>query len=181
MKKLLLFCIFGCTLMACQNGQNQEKSIEEIEAAGKISSIIRNPKSADGKVDTVNVAKIEFEEERYDFGEIDEGGVVNHVFKFKNTGKVPLVISNARSTCGCTVPQWPKDPIAPGDNGEIAVKFNTKGKKNKQSKPVTITANTYPNQTKVFINGFVHPDPNAALNAKSTDLKPSDGKNPFEK
>ena len=160
MKKLLLAMVLGCTSLACQNG-NGEKSMEEIQSEGKISSIIRNPTTANGTVDSVNVAKMEFAETEYNFGEIDEGGVVEHIFKFTNTGKVPLVISNARSTCGCTVPEWPKEPVAPGTSGEIAVKFNTKGKKNSQTKPVTITANTYPNQTKVFLKGFVNPDPNA--------------------
>ncbi|MFT4973293.1 MAG: hypothetical protein ACI9JY_002501, partial [Saprospiraceae bacterium] len=66
------------------------------------------------------------------------------------------------------------DPVAPGEQGEVSVKFNTKGKKNQQSKPVTIIANTYPNQTKVFIKGMVNPDPNAPVKAKSTEAKPSE-------
>lgn len=169
MKKLLWAVTLSTVFFACQNNGEQEKSIEEIETAGKISSIIRNPQSADGTVDSINVAKIEFAEPTYDFGEIDEGGVVQHVFKFTNTGKVPLVISDARSTCGCTVPVWPKEPIPPGGDGEIAVKFDTKGKKNRQSKPITITANTYPNQTKVFLNGNVFPDPNAPVTEKNAD------------
>ncbi|MFT4973017.1 MAG: hypothetical protein ACI9JY_002223, partial [Saprospiraceae bacterium] len=88
MKKLLLGVVLGCTILACQNG-NSEKSIEEIQSEGKISSIIRNPTTANGTVDSVNVAKMDFEELEYNFGEIDEGGVVEHVFKFTNTGKVP--------------------------------------------------------------------------------------------
>ena len=176
MKKLLLALVLGCTVLACQNGSG-EKSIEEIQSEGKISSIIRNPQTANGKVDSVNVAKMEFAETEYNFGEIDEGGVVEHIFKFTNTGKVPLVISNARSTCGCTIPEWPKTPIAPGAEGEIEVKFNTKGKKNQQSKPVTITANTYPNQTKVFVNGFVNPDPNAPAPEKPSEGQLSETKN----
>lgn len=158
--KNLLF-LFACTFFigACQNNtaDKPEKSIEEIQSESKItnSSIVRNPVSANEPEDTVNVAKMVFEETSFDFGEVDEGDVVTHVYKFTNTGKVPLVISNARSTCGCTVPDWPKEPIAPGDGGEIEVRFNTKNKKNKQQKPVTITANTYPASTKVFLSGFV--------------------------
>lgn len=148
-------------LTACQNSQpegNAEQSLEEIKQEGPISNadMIRNPVSAES-IDTVNVAKITFEETLYDFGTIREGKIIEHTFKFTNTGKAPLIISNARSTCGCTIPKWPKDPIPPGEEGEIRVRFDSKNKKNAQNKPVTVTANTYPNTTKVFIKGFVEP------------------------
>lgn len=131
------------------------KSVEEIQTQGKISSIIRSPIQADGTLDTVNVAKMTFEETVFEFGEIPEGQVVKHIFKFKNDGKVPLVIQNAHSTCGCTVPDWPKNPIGPGDSGEIKVEFDTKSKTDFQEKPVIVTANTYPSVTKLFLKGFV--------------------------
>ena len=159
MRRILFLFTLGLFLVACQNQptSSQEKSVEEIRDESKItnSSIVRNPVSANEPTDTVNVAKISFEEESYDFGEVEAGEIVTHVYRFTNTGKVPLVISNARSTCGCTVPSWPKDPIPPGEKGEIEVRFNTKNKKAKQQKPVTITANTYPSNTKVFISGYV--------------------------
>lgn len=161
MRGIFILLVGICLFAACQNdaGSATEKSVEEIQSESKItnSSIVRNPVSANEPEDTVNVAKMVFEEESFDFGEVNEGDVVEHVYKFTNTGKVPLIINNARSTCGCTVPEWPKEPIAPGEGGEIAVRFNTKNKKNKQQKPVTITANTYPANTKVFLSGFVKP------------------------
>ncbi len=161
MKKLILAALMAVVFAACQNGveQTPEKSIDEIKSEGRISNadIIRNPVTANEPTDTVNVAKIEFAQETFNFGEVNEGDLVKHTFTFTNTGKQPLLISNARSTCGCTIPQWPKEPIAPGEQGEIRVEFNTKNKKNKQSKPVTITANTYPATTKVYLNGFVKP------------------------
>jgi hypothetical protein len=142
---------------ACTSNSGQEKSIEEIKADGKISNsdIIRNPVTADENVDTVNVAKMTFAESSFDFGEVKQGDVVEHTFTFTNTGKVPLLVSGARSTCGCTVPEWPEELIDPGKTGEILVKFDTKGKSNKQSKPVTISANTYPSTTRVTLNGYV--------------------------
>ncbi|MCB0558116.1 MAG: DUF1573 domain-containing protein [Lewinellaceae bacterium] len=157
---ILLFSLL--LAFGCNNSQPEgkgEKSLEEIKSDGPIrnADIIRNPVSADTPIDTVNVAKIAFEEESYDFGEVDEGAVVVHTFQFTNTGKAPLLISSARSTCGCTVPDWPKEPIPPGENGKIEVKFNTRGKKNKQTKPVTIVANTYPATSKIFLQGFVQP------------------------
>ncbi|MBR9921132.1 MAG: DUF1573 domain-containing protein [Bacteroidetes bacterium] len=153
----LLFLAAASLLQAC--GGDSGKQVEEVQTDGKISSIIRNPVSADGIKDTVNVAKISFEETAYDFGQVDEGEVVTKSFSFVNTGKIPLIISDARSTCGCTVPTWPQGAIPPGEGGTIEVKFNTQGKQNQQKKPVTITANTYPSETVVHINGFVRPKP----------------------
>ena len=96
-----------------------------------------------------------FEETEFDFGVIDAGEQVKHTYKFKNTGSEPLIISNAKGSCGCTVPSWPKEPIPVGGTGEIEVSFDSKGKKDKQSKRVTITANTDPVQTFLTIKGEV--------------------------
>jgi hypothetical protein len=150
---LSLFLFAG--MVACADQPEEDASIETIRADGKIASIIRNPVSANQPADTVNVAKIRFEETVYDFGNIDEGGTVRRTFRFTNTGKVPLVINNARATCGCTVPEWPKSPIGPGESGEIKVKFDTTNKKGSQNKPVTISANTYPAETKIYLKGYV--------------------------
>jgi len=84
---------------------------------------------------------ITFEESSIDFGNITQGDKVQHVFKFENTGKTPLVISNVAATCGCTVPAWPKEPIAPGQGGEIKVSFNSAGKMGKQNSVVRIYSN----------------------------------------
>lgn len=159
----LLFLLLATLALNCSNsdqpGGNNEKSLEEIKSDGPIrnADIIRSPVSANEPIDTVNVAKITFEEETFDFGEVDEGAVVEHTFHFTNTGKAPLLVSSARSTCGCTVPDWPKEPIAPGETGMLKVKFNTQGKKNQQTKPITVVANTYPATSKVFLQGFVRP------------------------
>ena len=99
---------------------------------------------------------IKFEETEFDFGTVDQGEKVTHVYKFANTGNEPLIISNAKGSCGCTVPNWPKEPIPVGGSGEIQVQFDSKGKKNKQSKKVTITANTDPGQTFLTIKGEVN-------------------------
>ena len=150
---------FGLIFVACQSGHEmgQEKSLQEIKSAGKIdnASIIRNPVSANEPTDTVNVAKFQFEVTNHNFGEVEEGEVVTYTYSFTNIGKAPLVISNARSTCGCTVPDWSKEPIDPGKKGSIEVRFNTKGKKEKQRKPIYITANTYPAKTEIYLEGFV--------------------------
>lgn len=160
MKKRMLktLGLLGLALLfSCQaEPGTSDRMVEEIKTEGKISSIIRNPINADGTVDSVNVAKFDFEETVFDFGEVDEGAVIKHEFKFVNSGKVPLVIENAHSTCGCTIPEWPKELIEPGKGAVIKVEFNTKGKLDFQEKPIIITANTFPNETKLFIKGIVH-------------------------
>lgn len=102
---------------------------------------------------------IRYDSDRYEFGVVDEGDVVKHVFKFTNTGKEPLVISNAKGSCGCTVPTWPHEPVPPGGTGEIKVEFNTKGKPGNQSKRVTVTANTIPTDTYIEVTGEVRGKP----------------------
>jgi len=98
---------------------------------------------------------ITFEDFEFDFGEAQEGERITHIFKFTNTGEIPLVITNAKGSCGCTVPYFPKDPIFPGESSEIEVEFNTKGKRGMQSKRITLTANTDPATTFLTIKGEV--------------------------
>lgn len=98
---------------------------------------------------------ISFAQELHDFGTIKDGDVVEHVFSFVNEGEAPLIISDAKATCGCTVPEWPRQPIGVGDSGEIKVRFNSKGKPGVQNKTVTLTANTWPTTTRVRIKANV--------------------------
>ena len=107
------------------------------------------------EVDPAKAATLVLEEQEFDFGTLEEGEKVEHIFKFTNTSNNPLTISNARGSCGCTVPEWPKEPIAPGEKGEIKVKFDSKGKKGVQSKTVTLTANTIPGNTTLTIKSDV--------------------------
>jgi hypothetical protein len=71
-----------------------------------------------------------------------------------------LLIADARATCGCTVPEWPKNTIEPGESNEIIVEFDTKGKTYEQNRPISIIANTFPRQTDIFITGHVEPSNN---------------------
>jgi len=86
--------------------------------------------------------KMDFETKEIDFGTHNEGEILDTVFKFKNTGEAPLVITNVKTSCGCTTPYWPKKPIQPGETDEIKVRFNTNHKPGKQTKTITIHANT---------------------------------------
>ena len=161
MKFNIVFCFLCYLIVACNPsaGLDDKPSKDKKEGFSK-SDIIRMPVSANEPIDTTLVAKIDFEETTFDFGTVLEGKPVDHIFKFKNTGKVPLLISDAKATCGCTVPSFPADPIPPGQSGEISVKFNTAGKKLDQNKPVSIFANTFPAKTVIWMKGYVHPNPN---------------------
>ncbi|PSL07831.1 DUF1573 domain-containing protein [Cecembia rubra] len=86
-------------------------------------------------------AIIDFKEKSIDFGNITQGDRVEHTFVFTNTGDAPLVISNVAVTCGCTAPNWPKQPIAPGATGELKVVFNSAGKMGQQNSVVRIYSN----------------------------------------
>lgn len=102
-------------------------------------------------------AILEFEETSYDFGSIEEGTIVSQVFTFTNTSDEPLILIDAKGSCGCTVPQWPREPILPGETASLTVEFNSKNKRGKRSQKVTLTANTQPPQTFLYLTGEVIP------------------------
>lgn len=149
MKKLLYLLIFASGFIACK--QESEKLEDKLTNA----DLIRNPVTASGKTDTTKVAKIKFEETDFDFGLIREGSEVMHEFKFTNVGKEVLLIRDARSSCGCTVPEWPEDPIPPGGTGSIKVRFDSSNRKGTVDKEVNIIANTNPFMTNLYITGKV--------------------------
>lgn len=106
-----------------------------------------------------NGAQISFEKETHDYGTIKNGANGTCTFEFKNTGNAPLILSNAKGSCGCTVPTWPKEPIAPGATGVISVKYDTK-RQGAINKSVTITSNATNEPNKVIrIKGTVLPAP----------------------
>ena len=123
------------------------------------SSMIHIPVDENGKIDETKVAKIEFDTIVYYFGTVKEGDLVKKNFQFTNTGPVSLILYDAKSSCGCTVPEIPKEPIPPGEKGILGVTFNTIDKAGKQSKTVTVTANTVPSQTQIILRGEVTPKP----------------------
>lgn len=117
------------------------------------------------QVDPEIAAEFSFEKESHDFGTIDEGTMAKYDFEFTNTGKSPLIITNAQGSCGCTVPQWPREPIAPGETGKIHVEFNSSGRPGNQTKQVTLSANTIPNKKILRISAQVTPEAKPANDA----------------
>lgn len=162
----LLLALAMIFVVACQSDADdaRAKARESLASTSPAETVKPNANAAKKNAQTATPVEtapagpttaVEFGESTFDFGTISEGEKVSHVYKFTNTGSEPLVISNAKGSCGCTVPQWPKTPIAPGEEGEIMVEFNSKGKTGKQTKRVTVTANTNPPQSFLTITGQV--------------------------
>jgi hypothetical protein len=140
MKKVFILAIAALSFTACRNANNSTAEVAD--------SNNKTVVSADAPI-------IVFEREIFDFGKIAQGEKVNHEFKFKNTGKTPLIISNATATCGCTVPEFPKEPVLPGKEGVIKVTFNSEGKEGMQDKVITVNSNANPATTSVHLVGDV--------------------------
>jgi hypothetical protein len=117
--------------------------------------------------EVTNGAAIEFKKETHDYGTVKYAGDGTCEFKFTNTGTAPLIITNAKGSCGCTVPQWPKDPIMPGASASIKVKYDTK-RPGAINKSVTITSNATNSPTKVIrIKGNVGAKPTSGVPVQS--------------
>jgi hypothetical protein len=161
MRSILICCAAMLSMTACKDAPKSkiDNGMQEVQVDPKLNNaaIIRNPVTASQPIDTNNVAKITFEVREIDFGTVPEGTVVKKTFNFTNNGKVPLLITSASSSCGCTVPSFNKSPIAVGAKDAIQVQFDTKGKPNFQEKIVTITANTLPSEVMVRLKGNVTP------------------------
>jgi len=148
MKKIRLFYL--CTLLCVAIGCNESasKKVDQQKAA-------KSPPEA-----PVSTAAMTFNKTVHDFGTIKEGETVQTTFTFTNTGKSDLIIVDARGSCGCTVPNYPKNtPIAPGATGEILVSFDSSNKPNMQQKTVNISANTQSGRETLRIKAMVSPDP----------------------
>jgi hypothetical protein len=168
MKTWTVLFMLALALISCRD-KEAEKKIAALEA--RLSQLegdrsMGKSFSGDGQ-DVFNVGPqqkpegplpvISFEKTEHDFGTIKEGEVVSYSFTFKNTGEAPLIISQVQPSCGCTVPDWSKDPIPVGGEGFVKVEFDSNGKPNVQNKSVTVTANTWPQITTLRFKAMVIP------------------------
>lgn len=155
-----LVFLLGCNNTDLESRINGlEKRIAELESSKPKQpelALAQNVQSVE-EVPAGPAPKFKFEKEEHNFGTIKEGEVVTHTFKFTNVGEAPLVIQNAQASCGCTVPDWTKEPVPVGGTGEVQVKYDSKNKSGVENKTVNITANTIPEVTKVTIKTVVTP------------------------
>ena len=149
---IIASCVALVSLAACNNEKAADAGKEEVS-----TELINNQSTAEegAEVNPEDAPKFEFEETVIEFGEISQGEKVKRMFKFTNIGNSNLIISDAKGSCGCTVPLWPRNPIAPGETGEIEVVFDSNGKSGRQNKTVTLVANTVPNTMVLAIKGDV--------------------------
>ncbi len=140
--KSIVVLIAVAIVSSCTNSNNSKEIT---------SDLIHNPITASGKKSDNNLPSIQFNKEIHDFGIIIQGENVQHLFKFKNTGKTNLIIKDATASCGCTVPSFSREPIGPGEDGEIEVIFNSANRTGRQTKTINVWSNTQPNQTKLRI------------------------------
>jgi len=135
-------------LSSCHPGnQNKDQQLG--------TDVVTNPNSASGREHMDALPAIAFEETEHDFGRIIEGESVSFGFRFTNTGKKDLIIADVTSSCGCTVPSYPKTAIRPGESGVIKVAFNSRGRKGFQTKTIVVVTNTQPNVTQLKIKSQV--------------------------
>ena len=119
-------------------------------------------------------AEFKFKEETHDFGTIKEGPVATTVFEFTNVGNEPLIIQSASASCGCTTPEWPKEPVLPGKKGKITVSYNTQGRVAPFTKDVYIVSNAKMPEGKERYELHIKGTVVAAENpAKPADAKPA--------
>jgi len=148
-RNLLMSIAVAIAFTACSN---EGKNPSDAEVS---TDIINDPATASGEIDESELPVIEFEETVIDFGEISQGEKVKRIYTFTNSGKSDLIISDAKGSCGCTVPRWPKQPIKAGEQGDVEVVFDSNGKMGRQHKTVTLIANTKPNTTVIALKGDV--------------------------
>lgn len=143
--KGLGWALFFMFLVSCSRQKGNESPTD----------IVNIPSNENGSVNKGDLPVIKFERDEFDFGTITQGEKVSHIFKFKNLGNRALVISSAASSCGCTVPEYPKQPVDAGKDGEVRVVFDSSNKNGMVTKEVTLVANTIPNKISIRIKANV--------------------------
>ncbi len=147
--RYFLSIIYGfvvTTMISCNSSEPAKTNSGQDQVS---PDIVNNAATASGQENAKKLPVFSFEETSHFFGTINSGERMSYDFKFKNTGNADLIISQATGSCGCTIPEYSKDPIKPGDEGVIKVKYNSEGHGGMVSKTITLLANTIPN-TKVL-------------------------------
>ncbi len=117
-----------------------------------------------------NAPEIQFSNTSHDFGTVPEGPQAKYEFEFTNKGHEPLVLSNVQASCGCTTPEWSKEPIMPGQTSKITAIYNTQGRPNAFTKTITVTSNAKTPTVTLTIRGTVEPKPAQAAPEKAPSV-----------
>ena len=150
MKQLLVAALFTLTV-SCLNKTDKEKT-GHLSASN--SSV--EPATPPAVVDESKLTSIQWLDSSKSMGTVTEGGILKINYRFKNSGTKPLVIERVQPGCGCTVADYPKEPIAPGQEGEIRAEFNTQGREGVQKKNITVYANTRENNYTLYFDVTVN-------------------------
>tara|TARA_R110001592_G_scaffold359340_2_gene665632 strand:+ start:74354 stop:74878 length:525 start_codon:yes stop_codon:yes gene_type:complete len=165
--KVGLLGVIAITLIANTVIVSNKDSIDQGRLVGRVNQAPAAPIASPALPANNNIAPeapsapagpsttINFSETEHTFGKINQDSENTKIFSFTNTGSEPLIIQKATGSCGCTVPKFPKEPIAPGATGEIEVVYKPGKQKGSQQKTVTVTANTEPAQTMLYIKAEV--------------------------
>ena len=150
MRQLLVVAILTLAV-SCLNKTDKEKS-SDLTA----SSVPLAPTPSTAVVDESKLTSIQWLDSSKSMGTVTEGGTLKINYRFKNSGSKPLVIEKVQPGCGCTVADYPKQPIAPGEEGEITAEFDTKGREGVQKKNITVVANTRENTYTLYFDVTVN-------------------------
>ena len=146
LSKIFATIVAVFVMVSCNNGTKQ---------AGYDVELINNPNTANTSKKEAKVPKITFDKNLHDFGRLSQGESIAYSFKFANTGNADLLISKCEATCGCTVADYPKNPIKPGETAYITVTFNSSGKHGLEEQFVEVMANTQPSKNQLVIRATV--------------------------
>ncbi len=146
MKKALYFLVITISFIACTS--TDKKGDGNGDNSNYIKDSIAQAERAKAMSDTANYTNMEWLDSTFlSMGNVNEGEQVEVSFRFKNTGEKPLVIANVTASCGCTVPETPQQPFAPGEEGVIKAKFDSKGRPGENRKHISVDANTNPSRS----------------------------------
>jgi hypothetical protein len=182
MKKLFLVLLSTGVMLASVNAQDK-KAVKTAQAAAKpVAPVVKTVANAPTTVNipaqqiptpvnaptttpqvatapNPNAADLKFKTEKHDFGTVPEGPQAKFDFEFTNEGKEPLILSNVQASCGCTTPEWPKEPILPGKSAKVTAIYNTQGRPGQFTKSITVSSNAKTPSIVLMINGTVEKAP----------------------
>ncbi len=146
MKRILVATVLAGLLISCKSVDKKGNASSEQDT--RIQDSIRYAEKQKAINDTANYTTLTWLDSTYlDMGKVKEGQVVEVTYRFKNTGTRPLVILDVTASCGCTVPEKPEQPFAPGEEGVIKAKFDSKGRPGENRKHISVDANTNPSRS----------------------------------